>query len=168
MAVVNRLMMLLLVILLQGCMSGVYVMYPKDRPAVANPGMGGHSPKNAGDLPSDFHMFEYEMFRENGITSCSQLLARWGEPDSIRVNGNETILDYKYGFVWAGVAATIWLPTIPLGIPVGRKHIVVACKNDAIVSSTDTLTHLVGGTCVLWAGIQCGFGERPFYGPMSF
>jgi hypothetical protein len=168
MAIVNRLMILLSIILLQGCISGAYVMYPHDIPPVANPGMGSISPKNAGDLHSDFHLFEYVMFRDKGITSCSNLLVRWGEPDSIRVNGNETILDYKYGFVWAGVAVTIWLPTIPLGIPVGQRHIAVSCKDDAIISSTDTLTYLVGGTCALWGEIKCGFGERPFYGPMSF
>lgn len=168
MAAMKRVTISLLVFWLQGCMSGVYVMYPKDRPAVTNPAMGGNSPKKAGDLPSDFHSYEYAMFRDNGITSCSRLLATWGEPDSIKVNGNETTLDYKYGFVWAGMAATIWLPTIPLGIPVGRKHVVVACKDDAIISSTDTLTHLGGGTCAYWGWIRCGLGERPFYGPMSF
>ena len=168
MTFVNKLIILLSVIALQGCMAGAYVMYPKDRPPVLNPGMGGNSPKTAGDLPEDYHLFEYEMFRDRGITSCSHLLVRWGEPDFIKVSGSERILVYKYGFVWAGFAATIWLPTIPLGIPVGRRHIAVACKDDAIISATDTVTHLTGGTCAWGGKVTCGVGERPFYGPMSF
>lgn len=158
-----RLLLLLLVFVLQGCMAGIYVMYPNDR-TVPKPGMA-MSPQ---DPRFTNHLSEYQMFRENGITSCSHLLAKWGQPDSIEVKGNETLLDYKYGFVWAGVAATIWLPTIPVGIPVGRKHVVIACQNDEIVSSTDTLTYVGGGTCVWFGHFGCGIGERPFFGPMSF
>jgi hypothetical protein len=159
----NRLLLLLLVFVLQGCMAGIYAMYPNDR-TVSKPGMA-MSPQ---DPRFTDHLYEYQMFRENGMTSCSQLLASWGQPDSIEVKGNETLLDYKYGFVWAGVAATVWLPTIPLGIPVGRKHVAVACKDDEIVSSTDTLPHVGGGMCGWWGVFRCGVVERPFYGPMNF
>lgn len=159
----NRLLLLLLVFALQGCMAGIYAMYPNDR-TISKPGMA-MSPK---DPHFTDHLYEYQMFRENGMTSCSQLLARWGQPDSIEVKGNETLLDYKYGFVWAGVAATIWLPTIPVGIPVGKKHVVIACKDDEIISSTDTLTYVGGGTCAWFGTFSCGIGQRPFFGPTSY
>lgn len=159
----NKLLLLFLIFALQGCAAGIYAMYPNDR-IVSKPGMA-MSPQ---DPKFTHHLYEYTMFRETGITTCSQLLARWGQPDYIEVKGNETLLDYRYGFVWAGVAATIWLPTIPIGIPVGRKHVVIACKDDEIIRSTDTLTHIGGAGCAWFGWFSCGISQRPFFGPMSF
>lgn len=158
----KKLLLLLFVLMLQGCMAGVHAIYPKDR-TVSKPSLA-MSPRNPNFT---HHHYQYAMFQEDGSTSCSQLVSRWGPPDSIEVKENETLLDYRYGLVWTGVAATIFLPTIPIGIPVGRKHTVIACKDDDIVSSTDTLTHLGGVMCAWWGLFRCGAVERPFYGPMS-
>lgn len=159
----KKLLLLLFVLMLQGCMAGVHALYPKDR-TVSKPSLA-MSPRNPNFT---HHHSQYAALREYGSTSCSQLLSNWGPPDSIEVKDDETLLDYKHGLVWAGVAATIWLPTIPIGIPVGRKHTVIACKGDEIVSSTDTLTHVGGFMCSWWGVLHCGAVERPFYGPMNF
>lgn len=159
----RKLYLLLPVFLLQGCAWGIYAMYPNER-TMTKPAMA-MSPRDPRFTPQSY---EYAMFRENGATTCSQLLAYWGQPDSVTVKPDETLLDYKYGFVWAGIAATIGLPTIPIGIPVGRKHIVIACRNDVITRSNDTLTFVGGAGCVYFGWFNCGIGQRPFYGPMNF
>lgn len=132
-------------------------MYPKDMLPVSNPGMTKFSPKSYGGS----HTYD-AMFRENGITSCSQLLNKWGKPDNISIEGDETVLEYKYGLVWAGVGVAIGPPwRIPLGIPVGQKNVTVACKQDSVVRSTHKKTVLGGPACYWFLQGACGIDETP-------
>jgi hypothetical protein len=153
----NRLLLLLFVFMLQGCAVGVYAMYPQDMPAVSNPGMEKVSPRQYGGS----HRYT-TLFRESGITSCSQLLSVWGKPDNYFDKGSEAILEYKYGVVWAGLGVAVGFPLrIPLGIPVGQKKVTVACKQDSIVRSTHTLTVMGGPGCYWFLRGFCGIGESP-------
>lgn len=153
----KKLLLLFLVIALQGCAVGMYAMYPKDMPAELNPGMLKVSPKQY----SGSHRYT-TLFRESGLTSCSQLLSVWGKPDNYLEDGSETTLEYKYGLAWAGIGFAVGIPVrIPLGIPVGQKKVAVVCKNDSIIRSVHTLNVMSGPGCIWFGMWNCGVGYAP-------
>jgi len=140
MAIARKLAIVLSMLLLQGCLFGAYIMHPKTDDSVAN---------------------------RMVFASCQQFHERWGEPDSVKADSNKTVLDYTRGFDWAGLAVTIWGPTLPIGVPVGLRHIVVSCYDDKLINVTTTQLNLVGFTCAWWDKFRCGFGQRQSYGVLD-
>ncbi len=145
---------ILAVLFLSGCGFGVGVMFPQDMPAIENPAISGNNPQSQ----------ETAMLlnRERGMTTCSNVLARWGEPDSLIVESDDqTVLVYKYDVVWTGVVAMIGLPfKIPIGIPVGQKSATLICKNDVIAQLTFRRTHGKGLGCFWWGKWICGATDK--------
>ena len=136
------LLMFSLIPLLSSCV-GVGVLYPKSLATIDHPQVGS----TLGD---------YSPGSLNNSTKCSEIKSRWGEPNHISRNGNETTLVYKYGLVWAGVMPIAVIP-IPLVLPIESKSTTLICRDDEIIRATGTETGLSAAYC----GV---ISEQPDYG----
>src|SRR5689334_23792220 len=98
---------------LASCIGGMLV-YPTYFPPLERPSIGG----NKGAYHSGRDL--------KAPVKCTEVIARWGQPDNQSVDGNATTLVYKRGFTWAGVVPMIIIP-LPLVIPVGTKSTSLVC-----------------------------------------
>jgi len=131
-----------LLTLVSGC-AGVGVLYPHDWYDINNPAIGS----------TPGHYFSNNT---NRAFTCDQVRAWWGAPDDSVVAGDNEILVYKSGLVFAGVMPFVVVP-VPLALPVGQKKISVECVQGRVVRAYKLGTTISAAYC----GV---INERPEFG----
>ena len=138
----------LLLPLLTGCVGGALV-YPTK--------FSIEHPTTIGDKAGYIYSFGHPLASSKAPIKCSEIIARWGEPDHKSVDGNEAIFVYKEeGFAWTGIMPFIVIP-IPLIFPVESNSTTLICKDDAVTRVSQT----VSGYSAAYCGMT---GEAPHYG----
>src|SRR5258708_1364991 len=129
--------------MLSGCI-GFSVVYPKDSIPTERPHIGdekgSYSPAFVGTKD------------EKKSYTCSELEARWGEPDLRTTDGKKTTLIYKVnGRIWAGILPMVGI-VIPLVVPVSRKQSTFVCEDNVLITASETVSSMAGGYCVVYFG----------------
>jgi len=129
---------------LSGCI-GFGVVYPKDSIPIERPYIGD---EKGSYFPGFSGLKGY---------TCSELEARWGEPNLRSTDGKKTTLVYKSGRVWAGILPMVGV-VIPLVLPVSRKQSTFVCEDNVLLRASGTVSGYAGAYCVLYFGCY-GSGE---------
>jgi len=128
----------LLLPLLGNCV-GAAVIFPKKEATHVKPRIG----KSVGTLiVGNTH----PLMEQGSGTTCTQVIAQWGEPDHQSADGSETTLVYRDGLAWAGIMPIVLLP-IPLILPVYPRSTRLICKDDVLVSAYRISTSMAAAGC---------------------
>ena len=138
---------------LTGCV-GIGALYPTERPVTQDPEFGP-------DVGEYYPRIDYYRNINPGSLKCAELIAQWGPPNNISTSGDNKILVYKHGLLFAGLVPMLGIP-IPLALPVGRKSTAITCNGEKLVSAYGTGTEISGAACGIGTFIQGGNAKDAF------